>query len=384
MTRRNLILIILLFTTTFSFAQDCNCKTTYEWVKETFEKNDAGFQYIIDKKGEASYTIHNDLYSKKVKRIKNPNDCETVIREWLSFFRKSHIEFHYIAKTNNNIEPVKTTQNDSETKISDNVNYQLNPLYERFLKSQKPFIERLNSRTLYLRIPSFNGNEKPLIDSLIAKNINEIGNVENLIIDIRNGTGGNDDSYQNIMPFIYTNPIRMPSVEFLSTPLNNQRMYEMATNTGLALEIGLNPTKEQMADFQAKFGILNNHIGEFVNLNSEKVRITKEDTIYKYPKQIGIIINQNNVSTDEQFILEAKQSKKVKLFGRTTKGGLDVSNLNVTFSENKEFVLVYALSRSLRIPNMVVDDIGIMPDYFLDNEIHEKDWIDYVSKILNE
>lgn len=61
-----------------------------------------------------------------------------------------------------------------------------------------------------------------------------------------------------------------------------------------------------------------------------------------------------------------------------------MSNLYVAKSENKDFVLVYALSRSLRIPNMIVDDIGIMPDFFLDEEIPEQEWIEFVSEILNQ
>lgn len=226
--------------------------------------------------------------------------------------------------------------------------------------------------------------EKPLIDDLLEKHKNEILSTENLIIDIRNGTGGSDNSYQNILPFIYTNPIRIPSVEYLSTLLNNQRMYELATNTGFALEFGIQTTEEEKLDLMEKYEKLNNHLGEFVNLNAEKTKILKFDTVYEFPKQVALIINENNVSTDEQFILEAKQSKKVKLFGRTTKGGLDMSNLYLTYSEDKQFVLVYALSKSLRIPHMTIDDIGIMPDFFLDEEIPEYEWINYVSGILNQ
>ncbi len=59
MTKRNLILIILLFTTTFSFAQNCDCQTNYEWVKKTFEENDAVFQYALKTKGEQAYEDHN-------------------------------------------------------------------------------------------------------------------------------------------------------------------------------------------------------------------------------------------------------------------------------------------------------------------------------------
>lgn len=379
MTLKNILFILFIFKASTTFSQNCDCKATFEWVKETFENNDAGFQYIIDKKGEELYNVHNQMYFTKVNLIENPEECETIIREWLTFFRKSHIEFHFIGEKNK--ETIDSNLFIEETKIE---NDEVDPLYKKFLESQKPFIERLNSSTLYLRIPSFMPTEKPLIDDLLEKHKNEILSTENLIIDIRNGTGGSDNSYQNILPFIYTNPIRIPSVEYLSTLLNNQRMYELATNTGFALEFGIQTTEEEKLDLMEKYEKLNNHLGEFVNLNAEKTKILKFDTVYEFPKQVALLINENNVSTDEQFILEAKQSKKVKLFGRTTKGGLDMSNLYLTYSEDKQFVLVYALSRSLRIPHMTIDDIGIMPDFFLDEEIPEYEWINYVSGILNQ
>lgn len=380
MSIKKILSLIFILKTTLIFSQNCDCKSTFGWVKETFENNDAGFQYIIDKKGQESYKIHNQIYFSRVDKINKPKDCESTIREWLAFFRKSHVEFHYLGEDNIEIENTE--------KINENVTIENekieSPLHKKYLESNEPFIERLNSKTLYLRIPSFNSSEKSAIDNLIEKYKNEILITENLIIDIRNGTGGSDNSYKNILPFIYTNPIRMPSVEFLSTPLNNRRMYELATNTGFALEFGIQSSEEDKAEFMKNYLKLNNHLGEFVNLNSSKINIYKQDTIYKFPKEVAILINENNVSTDEQFILESRQSKKVKLFGTTTKGGLDMSNLYVAKSENKEFVLVYALSRSLRIPNMIVDDIGIMPDFFLDEEIPEQEWIEFVSEILNQ
>ena len=380
MSIKKILSLIFILKTTLIFSQNCDCKSTFGWVKETFENNDAGFQYIIDKKGQESYKIHNQIYFSRVDKINKPKECESTIREWLAFFRKSHVEFHYLGEDNIEID---NSEKNNENVIIQNEKID-NPLYKKYLEFNEPFIERLNSKTLYFRIPSFNNSEKAAIDSLIEKYKNEILITENLIIDIRNGTGGSDNSYKNILPFIYTNPIRMPSVEFLSTPLNNRRMYELATNTGFALEFGIQSSEEDKAEFMKNYLKLNNHLGEFVNLNSSKINIYKQDTIYKFPKEVAILINENNVSTDEQFILESRQSKKVKLFGRTTKGGLDMSNLYVAKSENKDFVLVYALSRSLRIPNMIVDDIGIMPDFFLDEEIPEQEWIEFVSEILNQ
>ena len=122
--------------------------------------------------------------------------------------------------------------------------------------------------------------------------------------------------------------------------------------------------------------------GEFVNLDEEPVSIETMDTVYTYPKNIGILINENNGSTTEQFLLAAKQSKKVKLFGTTTAGVLDISNMMFLPSPCEEFGLAYSLSRSMRIPDMTIDDKGIQPDYYLDKEIPAYKWIDFVETTL--
>ena len=44
---RLLIFITMAVVLTYSAnGQTCTCKSNFEWVKKTFEENDAGFQYI--------------------------------------------------------------------------------------------------------------------------------------------------------------------------------------------------------------------------------------------------------------------------------------------------------------------------------------------------
>ena len=64
------LLILLSFLPFVLNAQECNCKSIYNWTKTTFEENDAGFQYIIDIKGKHAYILHNDLISEKAKNSK--------------------------------------------------------------------------------------------------------------------------------------------------------------------------------------------------------------------------------------------------------------------------------------------------------------------------
>ena len=107
-------------------------------------------------------------------------------------------------------------------------------------------------------------------------------------------------------------------------------------------------------------------------------------TILPNPKNVAIIINQNNGSTAEQFLLAAKQSKKVKLYGVTTMGVLDISNMYFVNSPNNEFKLGYCLSKSNRIPDMAIDGKGIMPDYFIDKTIPDAQWLDFVQEIVEQ
>jgi hypothetical protein len=475
------IILLSLLTPTFTFAQDCDCTKNFEWVKKTFEDNDAGFEYALKQKGNQAYQDHNIRISEKVRSAKTINECGPILYEWLTFFRSGHIAIRlneqptpstnnkkaeqqfldwetYSMKTEDfkkyldqkktsdfegiwETEPYKIgikkdgdkyigfiiesgaetwttgqvklkfsiqdnkassvfylrdhsgTESDLVTLIGKNHlqigNFNLSrlypkitdePKYEQYFKSlnaQKPYIEQLNKTTLYFRIPSFQDSEKQAIDSLITANRDKILSTENLIIDIRNGTGGSDGSYKEILPYIFTNPIRTVGVEYLSTKLNNQRMLDFINNPAY----GLDEADKKWA--KTAFDKLDKEQGKFVNLNEDIVTITKYDTIYPYPKNVGIIINQRNGSTDEQFLLAAKQSRKVKLFGTTTYGVLDVSNMYFVPSPCDEFQLGYALSRSMRIPDFTIDEKGLQPDFYLDKNIPTYEWTEYVNAVLH-
>ncbi len=464
----------------FSYGQTCDCKSNFEWVKKTFEENDAGFHFVLDAKGKKAYDEHNQAFAQKVSNIADPLECTKMLYEWLTFFRPSHIgiipiQNEQTAKTEapasqaapekwetlkvnvpeferylNNKKStdyegvwetspykigvkkvdnayigfiIETTAEDWKPgqikfKIQGNkgVFYLRDRTPENFavvqpigqsylrlgrfmlkrlipqaetipgveahfksLNADKPYADRLNSTTYILRIPSFDGVEKKAIDSVILANKSDMLKTENLIIDVRNNGGGSDGSYKEIIPFLYTNPIRELGVEYYSTHFNNQRMMEFLKNPD---KYGL--TEEDKKWAKTSYDVLERHIGEFINLDSVKVNLNKLDTVYPFPKNVAIIINKGNGSTTEQFLLAAKQSKKVKLFGATTFGVLDISNMNFVNSPCNEFELGYCLSKSYRIPEMAIDGKGIQPDYYIDSEIPDYQWIEYVNGVLNQ
>ncbi len=52
-------------------------------------------------------------------------------------------------------------------------------------------------------------------------------------------------------------------------------------------------------------------------------------------------------------------------------------------SPSGDFELSYCVSRSMRIPENAVDDMGINPDYYLDSSISDDQWIKKVSEIMS-
>ncbi len=459
--------------------QTCTCVSNFEWLKKTFEENDAGFQYIIDKKGQATYNIHNQLMLEKIKAAKSSTECTNLFYEWLTFFRSGHIgierltnettpsqnvsqtiqktemwkgnisqfEKYIDTKKETNFEGIwetgpykigikkeganyigfiidadvdgwreqgqiklKIRQNGDKLQsiyymrdysIDESENPELignnylqigqwtlkrlkpvfsnDPIVENYFKSinsRNPYLEEMNATTLYLRIPSFEYENKSVIDKVLTENKEKILKTENLIIDLRNNGGGSDQCFEELLPFLYTNPIRTISVEFLSTVQNNQVFLEYSTN------LNFDENMRQWA--KNVYDKLQERLGEFVLTFNEPVSIDRLDTVYEYPKNVGILINEGNASTTEQFLLAAKQSKKVKLFGVTTSGALDISNMASIESPCKEFRLWYCLSRSMRIPGMTIDDIGLQPDFYFDKAIPQYKWVEFVSEILNQ
>lgn len=479
----------MVFMSSISYAQNCDCSSNLKWLIETFEKNDAGFQYVIDRKGENTYLSHNNIYIEEVSKIKDNTKCLTLLNDWTEFFRENHLQVvvnqttnspqkpkelsgkeiikqyekspkfiindkefeNYIShlKIKNNFEGIWLSEpytigivKDEKNPNRDFVGFIVNskspywqknqikleidqvdvgkfdmkyymrdhsvrefknidlvgnkliadfiilnklkpeiksdPKIESFIKSMftnKPHIQKTSDNTLLLRIPSFRYNMKKEIDSLLLTNSELISKTDFLIIDLRNNGGGFDPSYEKIIPYLYTNPVRALGVQFLSTELNNK----------INMDIINNPKRSKEEKERAKIDLekLNKNIGKFVNLANRIVDIGTLDTILPYPKSIGILINENCGSTTEQFLLMAKQSKKVKLFGRTTLGSLDISNVNSVNSPCGKFKLLYGITKSYRIPELVIDGNGISPDFYFDQTIKQYEWVEKTEEILN-
>lgn len=474
------------------FSQNCNCPESFDWMVNTFKTNDAGFQYVVDKKGVDEYTRHTNHYRDKAIITTLSDSCLVIMNKWLSFFRKGHIgafpkngfgqnaqsaalsdqskdsiralyrgeeiidfskeQFReFLQKKQGKLNAIEgiwksntysigimqspgndnqfvafiikadsvywlpkqkkavfTMNKDSAFSVvysmrdhskknekarivgkSGNIMLLMNSIWlkdfpagsltqkeELFLKlrnGRSPFMNNLSKKTLYLRIPSFNYNQKVSIDSLLRSNDSVIRTTPNLIIDMRNGTGGSDLSFSGLMPYIYTQPIRSVDMKYFATELNAEGYEDYAkviTDTANANRCWRIASK------------MRQHIGTFITWDSSSVSVDSSYSYTEFPHKISIVCNQYNGSTDESFLMQAKQSSKVKVFGRPTSGALDFSNVHIVDFPNGLFQLIYTMTASYRIPDFPIDGIGIQPDFYIDDTIPEEEWIYYVQSTM--
>jgi hypothetical protein len=233
----------------------------------------------------------------------------------------------------------------------------------------KPDFRLLDAETALLTLPSFGISYQEATDSVIEANKQTILTTKNLIIDIRNNNGGTVLSYWKLRPFLYTNPILSDGETIWATPTNIDAYGDVSPNPNRPDEV----TKELMAIRDS----LKQHPGELVKA---PIRTYRQDTIYPYPAQVAVVMNEGSVSAAELFVLDFQQSKKVRLFGQPTLGGVDYLDTGTLPLPCPYYKLIYPLSRHRRMSETPLPPMRLQPHVFISPET--RDWIGFVKDYL--
>lgn len=299
--------------------------------KDHWSRGDVKFELKINSKNQYDYYLYNDNYLLNSRR---DVEVDNQIADWVK-----------IVPTSTSINP-------------DN-------------KSIESFS---SDSTLYLRLSSFEISNKSYIDSFLEKNKEALSRTPNLILDLRGNGGGADGTFNDLIPYLYTDPIRMIGVDFLCSQntINDFEEFLQSQETP-------NPFWVDLLDRMK----LNK--GKYIHLYEDKESIINIDTVYPYPQNIYLLVDRRCASSAEEFILIAKQSSKVVILGENTAGCLDFSNLVSFIPEkgacNDWWTLEYASSISQRLPENPVDLNGIAPDIYLSKGT---DWLKEVYKLIDK
>ncbi|MBV7529434.1 S41 family peptidase [Chitinophaga sp. sic0106] len=235
-------------------------------------------------------------------------------------------------------------------------------------RQREPSFRVLDRDNCVLTMPSFGLAYKPMIDSLIKQNAPILATTRRLIIDLRNNSGGSVLCFENILPYLYTRPVITIGGRVRATAENIRDYYSITDYPNIG--------DSMKAVFRHELATLQLHVGEYFDLWPDDTLTLPG--IRKYPASVAIIINGNCASSAEMFLLKAKQSSKVKLYGAHTMGAVDYTDVLATPMPCSIFVLRYPTSSSNRLPDYPLDNFGIVPDVLIGEDI--PDWVEEVWK----
>lgn len=236
-------------------------------------------------------------------------------------------------------------------------------------------VKQLSDKSTIITLPSFDYPFVDIINDMIDENLNLIENSENLIVDLRGNSGGTDNAYQKLLPYIMTNSFRTMGVEYLATQtlIDGLEGYIKTVKDKMEKEDEIKMLRRWISSFEK-------NMGKFVNVSDNPFSIQEVDLAKKSPKNVVVLIDKRVGSSAENLVMRAKQSKKVKVMGTVTSGGLDYASARIFDFGCPEYLLQLPTYRSLRLPDFPVDNIGLQPDIYMDKFI--EDWVQYAVDYL--
>jgi peptidase S41-like protein len=242
---------------------------------------------------------------------------------------------------------------------------------DRYVPGKDFALVPLSDQTLLLRVPDLYDNHKIILDRLFEENAALIAKTPNWVIDLRFNDGGSDFVFETLIEYLYSRPVYQIGYEFLATPANIDCLQNLLRIPNLP------PDGKQQIEIL--LGRMKQHLHQFVTPSEKQFTIITKPVAHSYPKKVGIILTGASGS-GEQFVLGARQSRKVVLFGDHTAGSLDYSTVNRVPFPSGRFELFYPISRSLRLPEESLDNRGIGADIPIPKS--ERDPIGFVQSWL--
>lgn len=234
-------------------------------------------------------------------------------------------------------------------------------------------IRRLGARTLYLRLPSFNDRHADTVRSLIAAHADELARTPRLVVDVRGNGGGSDFVYDPVLPFIASGPIRRVGVE-IRVSADNARLRRAVGERLAAV------SPEAAAVLRSESDRMATARTAFIRREPAERWVTF-DRPTPMPRRVVVLVDRA-ASSAESFLLDARQSSKVVLMGQENSAGvLDFGEMMEMPAPSGRFDLLWATTRSLRLPAEPVDPQGIAPTVRIPAEVADPlayvlEWLD--------
>ncbi|WP_293392149.1 S41 family peptidase [Nevskia sp.] len=324
-------------------------------------KNYAGYPDKRTQLGAKELDASEQQARKAAANVTTREACDAIIDDYVGLFRDAHLS-----------QLVRNQQdNFSRTPKSLSATRQLRS--QAGAVSLEPTARLLSDESVVLTIPDFNLYYRSKLATLIRQFDSEMRQRPNLIIDLRGNSGGSDGTWQVLLPYLYTHPIVNVGVDARATRENADAWEAMGA------QLPDTESASRTALMNAAQTLRSAAEGSFISLVEDSTTTLPE--VLVLPSRIAILIDQGCASATEQFLLAARQSMKVRLFGQPSWGLLDYSNVRTLPLPSAQRLLGIATTRSRRLPKHPIDNIGIPPDVFiadLDTQQSSEEAVDFV------
>lgn len=225
----------------------------------------------------------------------------------------------------------------------------------------KPYEYRaLDDSTGYLRLSNFDGELTAELDSFYLTLQPVLSRTPYLVIDLRNNGGGSEQSYFNLLPYIYTRPLQVDSVEVWVSPENILRYEEnFSGNTELVRRM------KEATPYT------------FIPFSENGMHTWTLDSLSALPRRIALLYNRGTASAAEGMITYAIQSDKVITIGENSGGYIGYGNVTTAQTPCGKYTIASTTMKYSR--NSQYEFVGIPPMYRVSPH---KDWVAYAMKLL--
>lgn len=170
-----------------------------------------------------------------------------------------------------------------------------------------------NDSTAILFLGSFGNQYEAMVDSLMITHKKDLEQRPYWIIDISYNGGGGTGTYKSLIPYLFTNNIKR-SGSYYRLSKDNIEMMEAFLQANPTLPAGVNSFFSNLITTGKK------KAGSWY---FEPGKIFTYSNVQPNPRHVGVLVSTKTASSGEIFVMDAKQSKKVTIFGTRTQGMVD-------------------------------------------------------------
>ena len=341
--RLGLALCVLAACASLSLAQSqapSACARDLEAVAETLQHNYAGYTHAKKMLGKR---LDEALAAARKAAVgASGAKGDAVIRQFLAVFEDGHLLLSSRFSPPVNMPP---------------------PLFHA---KRAPLARALSDRAFLLRVPSFAIGYKAELDALLEQHKDAIRARATLIVDVRGNTGGADSTWTHLIDPIYSQPMKRWGIRWRPTEDNARAIEEQIAQLrkGSRAPAAVCEAMQQNANDMRK-----QRHKDLVRLGPPLVPLVTLPEVWPSPDRVAIIVDGSCGSSCENFLLAARQSSKVIVFGARTYGAIDFQNVRMADLPSGERQLRFAMSISERVFAAKQRQRGLIPNVELPPQV---------------